>query len=127
MTWATRNGMPNRPARSFAGRNRNWDIKVRLLGSGRYLPIKADSQQVVQLLRDYHPSPFSAADIEIKRQLLLSLAHTRLNQVTQSNHELQTAQQLSRDDDSALQGEVLQTEGLIAFHRDQLASASEFI
>ena len=77
------------------------------------------------MLKDYHPTPFAAADIEIKRQLLLSLANTRLNQVNQSNHELQTAQQLSIEDDSALQGEVLQTEGLIEFHRDQLASASD--
>ncbi|MES2221854.1 MAG: CHAT domain-containing protein [Acidobacteriota bacterium] len=79
----------------------------------------------MQLLRDYPPSPFSTADIEIKRQLLLSLAHTRLNQATQSNHELQTAQLLLLEDGSAMQGEVLQTEGLIAFHRDQLAAASD--
>jgi CHAT domain-containing protein/Tfp pilus assembly protein PilF len=79
----------------------------------------------VQLLGDYRPTSFAAADIEIKRQLLLSWAHTRLNQATQSNHELQTAQQLSREDDSALQGEVLQTEGLIEFHRDKLDSASD--
>ncbi len=108
----------------FRGRNRNWDIKVRLL-EAEILTYQGNSEQVVQLLRDYHPSAFSAADIEIKRQLLLSLANTRLNHVTQSNHELQTAQQLSRDRDSALQGEVLQTGGLIAFHRDQLAAASE--
>lgn len=78
-----------------------------------------------QLLREYHPTRFAAADTEIKRQLLLSLAHTRLNQATLSNHELQTAQQLASKTNSALQGEVLQTQGLIAVHRDQLASASD--
>ena len=35
------------------------------------------------------------------------------------------AQQLSKENNSALQGEVLQTEGLIDFHRDQLANASD--
>ncbi len=79
----------------------------------------------MQLLRDYHPTAFAPADTEIKRQLLLSLANTRLNQATQANHELQTAQQLSIERDSALQGEVQQTEGLIEVHYDQLARASD--
>lgn len=107
----------------FSGRNRNWDIKFRLL-EAEVLTYQGKSQRVVGLLRDYHPSSFSATDMEIKRQLLLSWAHTRLNQADRSNHELQTAQQLSREKDSALQGEVLQTEGLIEFHHDQLASAA---
>ncbi|MHB1838545.1 MAG: CHAT domain-containing protein [Acidobacteriaceae bacterium] len=79
----------------------------------------------MQLLSDYRPTLFAAADTEIKRQLLLSLAHTRLNQAALSNQELQLAQQLATESDSALQGEVLQTEGLIAVHRDQLAAASD--
>ena len=108
----------------FSGRNRNWDIKFRLL-EAEILTYQGNSDRVVHLLEDYHPTPFAAADIEIKRQLLLSLANNRLNQANQSNHELQTAQQLSVEDDSALQGEVLQTAGLIEFHRDQLASASD--
>jgi CHAT domain-containing protein/Tfp pilus assembly protein PilF len=108
----------------FSRRNKNWDIKFRLL-EAEVLTYQGNSQRVVQLLGAYRPTPFAAADIEIKRQLLLSLANTRLNQANQSNHELQTAQQLCREDDSALQGEVLQTEGLIEFHRDQLDSASD--
>ena len=110
--------------KEFSGRNRNWDIKFRLL-EAEILTYQGNSPRVEQLLSDYHPTLFAAADTEIKRQLLLSLAHTRLNQATLSNHELQTAQQLSRESDSALQGEVLQTEGLIAVHRDQLATASD--
>ena len=108
----------------FSKRNRSWDIKFRLL-EAEILTYQGASQRVVQLLQDYHPNSFASADIEIKRQLLLSLAHNRLNQATESNHELQTAQQLSIEDNSALQGEVLQTEGLIAFHRDQLPIASD--
>lgn len=108
----------------FAGRNRSWDIKFRLL-EAEILTYQGNSQRVVQLLIDYHPPSFSAADIEIKRQLLLSWAHTRLNQPNRSNHELQTAQQLSNADHSVLQGEVLQTEGLIEVHHDQLASATD--
>jgi CHAT domain-containing protein/Tfp pilus assembly protein PilF len=110
--------------KEFSGRNRNWDIKFRLL-EAEILTYQGDSQRVVKLLSDYHPTAFTSADIEIKRQMLLSLANTRLNQVTLSNHELQTAQQFASEDDSELQGEVLRTEGLIALHRDQLASASD--
>src|SRR6185437_7899995 len=110
--------------REFSERGRSWDIKFRLL-EAEILTYQGNSQRVVQLLADYRPTPFAAPDIEIKRQLLLSWAHTRLNQANQSNHELQTAQQLCREHDSALQGEVLQTEGLIEFHRDQLDSAAK--
>ena len=110
--------------KEFTGRNRNWDIKFRLL-EAEILTYQGNSPRVEQLLSDYHPTPFVAADTEIKRQLLLCLVHTRLNQATLSNRELQRAQQISRESDSALQGEVLQTAGLIAFHRDQLATASD--
>ncbi|MDR5728799.1 MAG: CHAT domain-containing protein [Terriglobia bacterium] len=110
--------------KEFSGRNRNWDIKFRLL-EAEILTYQGNSPRVEQLLSGYHPTSFAAADIEIKRQLLLSLAHTRLNQPIRSNHELQTAQQLSTESGSALQGELLQTEGLIAVHRDQLATASD--
>lgn len=109
--------------KEFSTRNRHWDIKFRLL-EAEVLTYQGSSLRVVQLLSTYRRIPFAAADIEIKRQMLLSLANTRLNQVNLSNHELQTAQQLSREDNSTLQGEVLQTEGLIALHRDQLANAS---
>jgi CHAT domain-containing protein len=110
--------------REFAGRNRTWDIKFRLL-EAEILTYQGNSQKVVQLLMDSHPSSFAPADIEIKRQLLVSWAHTRLNQPNRSNHELQTAQQLSNAHHSALQGEVLQTEGLIELHHDQLESATD--
>lgn len=110
--------------KGLSGRNRNWDIKFRLL-EAEIVTYQGNSHKVVQLLIDYHPRSFSAADIEIKRQLLLSLAHTRLNQPNRSNHELQTAQRLSDVDHSPLEGEVLQTEGLIEVHHDQLGSATD--
>lgn len=110
--------------KGLSGRNRNWDIKFRLL-EAEIVTYQGNSYKVVQLLIDYHPRSFSAADIEIKRQLLLSLAHTRLNQPNRSNHELQTAQRLSDVDHSPLEGEVLQTEGLIEVRHDQLGSATD--
>ncbi len=100
------------------------DIKFRLL-EAEIFTYQGNSARVASLLNNYHPTPFASADIEIKRQMLLSLANTRLNHVNLSNHQLQTAQQLAIEDSSDLQGEVLRTAGLIEVHRDQLASASD--
>lgn len=77
------------------------------------------------MLGSYRTPYRAAGDSEIKRQLLLSLAHIRLNQPQQTDQELQQAQKLSRASHSSLQGEVLQTQGLIEFHRDQLANAKK--
>ncbi|MGO8720708.1 MAG: tetratricopeptide repeat protein, partial [Acidobacteriaceae bacterium] len=109
----------------FLGRGPNWDIKFRLL-EAEILTYQGSSQDVIRLLGDYHPPPsFAAGDIEIKRKLLLSLAHTRLNRSQQSDQELRAAQQLSLASHSPLQGEVLQTRGLIEIHRDQLGDARD--
>ena len=110
--------------KEFSGINQSWDIKFRLQ-EAEILTYQGDSQGVVQLLGDNHPTSFASAELQIQRQLLLSLAHSRLNQATQSNHELEVARQLSKENNSALQGELLQTEGLVDFHRDQLANASD--
>ena len=65
-------------------------------------------------------------DTEIKRQLLRSLANARLGRLQQSTDELKEAQLLSSTNNSPLQGEALQTKGLIEIHRDQLANAKSW-
>jgi CHAT domain-containing protein len=110
-------------SKEFQGRNRNWDIKFRLL-EAQILTYQGDSQQVLRLLKDDHPASFAPPDIEIQRLLLLSLANTRLNQTNLSTDELTTAQQLSEANHSQMEGEVLQTVGLVEFHHDRLDSAT---
>ncbi len=110
--------------KEFEGRNPDWDIRFRLL-EAEILTYQGSSKNVLLLLGGDHPSYPLAGDKEIQRQLLLSLAHTRLSQSHQSDHELQIAQQLSSTSHSSLQGDVLQTQGLIEFHRDQLADAED--
>jgi CHAT domain-containing protein len=110
--------------KEFVGRNPDWEIKFRLL-EAEILTYQGNSKNVILLLDDNHPSYPLDVDLEIRRQLLLSLAHTRLSQSQQSAHELQTAQQLASASHSSLQGEVLQTEGLIERHRDQFVNAKD--
>ncbi len=99
-------------------------MKFRLL-EAEILTYQGNSKNVILLLGGNHPLYSPAGDMEIRRQLLLSLAHTRVGQSHLSDHELQTAQQLARASHSSLLGEVLQTEGLIEIHRDQLANAED--
>ncbi|MHB1938379.1 MAG: CHAT domain-containing protein [Acidobacteriaceae bacterium] len=110
--------------KEFSRQDKSWDIKFRLL-EAEILTYQGSSQDVVRLLGNYDPSAFDPGDVEIKRQLLLGLADTRLNRSDKSGRELLAAQQLSKIRHSSLEGEVLQTEGLIEVHRDRLANARD--
>ncbi|MFZ0662897.1 MAG: CHAT domain-containing tetratricopeptide repeat protein [Acidobacteriaceae bacterium] len=108
----------------FSRRSGTWDIRFRLL-EAEILTYQGSSQNVIRLLDSDPPRHRTAANTEIKRQLLLSLAHTRLGQPQLSDLELQQAQRLSGASHSSLHGEVLQTEGLVEIHRDQVAKAQD--
>ena len=55
----------------------------------------------------------ASGDLAVKRALLCGLAHAKLGQDEQSDAELREAQHLSDASNSALNGEVLQTEAII--------------
>jgi len=110
--------------KEFLGRSPDWDIKFRLL-EAEILTYQGRSQDVILLLDGDKPPYPAIGDLEIKRQLLYSLAHARLGRLQQSAQELQQAQHLSDTSNSSLQGEVLQTEGLIEGQRDHLAHAKD--
>lgn len=110
--------------KEFAGSNPDWDIKFRLL-EAEILTYQGRSQDVIQLLDANRLSYPVVGDIQIKRELLCGLADSRLGRLQRSVHELQEARQLSDSSNSSLEGEVLQTEGLVERHRDLLANAKD--
>ncbi len=110
--------------KDFSGHGSQWDINFRLL-EAEILTYQGNSPDVIVLLSGDRSLDPAVGDAEIRRQLLLSLAHTRLNRPQQADREFHAAQELSSVSRSSLQGEVLQTEGLIEVHRDMLANARD--
>jgi CHAT domain-containing protein/Tfp pilus assembly protein PilF len=106
----------------FAGHNAEWEMKFRLL-EAEILSLEGHSQEVLALL-DGDASGYPAnSDAAVKRMMLCSLAHAHLGQPKLSDREMKEAMELAESIHSPLQGELLQTQGIIQTRRDRLAEA----
>jgi len=109
----------------YSGRNAEWEMKFRLL-EGEILTLEGRSEDVIASLCRDDPRFPADGDPAIKRMMLCSLAHAHTGQAQLSDNELQDARRLSESSRSALQGEVLQTQGIIETHRGHFADAHGF-
>ena len=106
----------------YSGRDARRAMEFRLL-KAEILTFGGRSQDVIALLSDSTSAYPPAGDIAIKKNLLCSLAHAHLGQLHQADQELQEARRLSESSHSQLEGEVLQTQGILETHRNRFADA----
>jgi CHAT domain-containing protein/predicted negative regulator of RcsB-dependent stress response len=111
-------------ARQEASGHQDWAMKFRLL-EAEILIYQGRRPEVVSLLTDPAVSYPTSGDLAIKRNLLLSLAHSRLGQADQADEELKQARSLAESTHSVLMGEVLRTAAVIEVSRDHLPEAAE--
>jgi CHAT domain-containing protein/Tfp pilus assembly protein PilF len=106
----------------YSGRDARRAMEFRLL-EAEILTFGGRSQDVIALLSDGTSAYPPAGDIAIKKNLLCSLAHAHLGQLQQADQELQEARRLSESSHSQLEGEVLQTQGILDTHRNRFTDA----
>jgi CHAT domain-containing protein len=110
--------------KDFSAIGADWPMKFRVL-EAEILTYRGRRPEVIALLNSPGVSYPAAGDLAIKRDLLCGLAHLRLGQPQQSDIELQEARRLSDASNSALNGEVLQTEAVVQLYRDHVPEAAE--
>jgi CHAT domain-containing protein len=108
----------------YSGRDAGWAMEFRLL-EAEVLTFGGHSQDVLALLADPKISYPATGDAAIKRAMLSSNAHMHLGQPALAQQEISEAQRLSESSNSALEGEVLQTKGVIEGRRQQLPEAGD--
>jgi CHAT domain-containing protein/Tfp pilus assembly protein PilF len=106
--------------KSFSGRDAQWEMKFRLL-EAEILGLAGHSEQVLALL-DGKDADY-AGDTAIKRKMLCGLAYAHTGQQQIADRELEEARHLSEASQSPLEGQVLQTQGIIETRRNHAAEA----
>jgi CHAT domain-containing protein len=111
---------------STAGSERalQWALKFRLLDA-QVLLTQGRPADAIALLACAGASIPTQDDSAIKWHVLCGLAHSRLDQVEESERELRAARQLAESTRSSLIAEVLRAEGLAAGHSGHLDQARE--
>ncbi len=109
---------------AFSASDANWAMRFRLLDA-EILSNQGRRPEALALLNDPGVTYPTSGDLAIKRALLCGLAYAELGHDEQSDAELREAQHLSDASNSALNGEVLQTEAIIQIHRNHLPEAAE--
>jgi CHAT domain-containing protein/tetratricopeptide (TPR) repeat protein len=109
---------------SFSASDANWAIRFRLLDA-EILSSRGRRPEAIALLNDPGVTYPTSGDLAIKRALLSGLAYAELGQDEQSDAELREARHLSDASNSALNGEVLQTEAIIQIRRNHLSEAAD--
>ncbi len=108
----------------FSAGDANWAIRFRLLDA-ELLSDQGRRPEALALLKDPRVTYPTSGDLAIKRALLCAVAYAKLGHNEKSDAELQEAQHLSDAGNSALSGEVLQTEALIQTRRNHLPEAAD--
>ena len=111
-----------RELKHWSSRDVERAMEFRLIDA-EILGLEGRSQDSIALLSDDDVAYPVVGDIAIKRKLLCSLAHVHLGQPQLADQELREARQLTESSHSKLEGELLQTKGIIETHRDQFADA----
>src|ERR1700733_10471644 len=109
---------------AFSAGDANWAVRFRLLDA-EILSHQGRRQEAIALLNDPGVSYPTSGDLAIKRALVCGSAYAELGQDEQSDVELREAQLLSDASNSALNGEVLQTEAIIQIRRNHLPEAAD--
>jgi CHAT domain-containing protein len=109
---------------SAAAGDPTWEVQFRLLEADILLR-ENRAQDVVSLLIQAGVAIPTQGDPAIKHNWLCGLAHSRLGQAAAAERELQAARRLADASHSALMGEVLRAEGLVARDAGQLDEATE--
>jgi CHAT domain-containing protein len=110
--------------KEFSAGNANWAMRFRLLDA-EILSHQGRRSEAVALLNDPGVTYPASGDLAIKRALVRGLAYAELGHEEESDAELQEAQHLSDASNSALNGEVLQTQAIIQIRRDHLPEAAD--
>ena len=97
-------------------------MRFRLLDA-EILSNQGRRSEAIALLNEPGVTYPTSGDLAIKRALVCGLAYAELGHDEQSDAELREAQHLSDASNSALNGEVLQTEAIIQIHRHHLPEA----
>src|SRR5271165_191380 len=116
-------GHAEQELKRYSGRDPKWAIEFRLLDA-EILGLEGRSQEVLALLSDNSASYPAVGDIAIKRKMFCGLAHAHVGQPQLADQELREAQLLAGSSQSKLEGEVLQTVGIVKERRDQRAEAA---
>lgn len=111
-----------RELKRWSSRDAKRATDFRLLDA-EILGLEGRSQDSISLLNDDRFAYPAVGDIAIKRKLLCSLAYVHLGQPKLVDQELRDARQLTESSHSKLEGELLQTEGIVETRRDQFANA----
>ena len=111
---------------STAGSERalQWALKFRLLDA-QVLLTQGRPADAIALLACAGASIPTQSDSAIKWHVLCGLAHSRLDQIEESERELRAAHQLAESTRSSLIAEVLRAEGLAAGHSGHRDEARE--
>ena len=116
-------GHAEQELKRYSGRDPKWAMEFRLLDA-EILGLEGRSQEVLALLSDNSASYPAVGDIAIKRKMFCGLAHAHVGQPQLADQELREAQLLAGSSQSKLEGEVLQTVGIVKERRDQRAEAA---
>jgi CHAT domain-containing protein len=110
--------------KAFSVSDANWAIRFRLLDA-EILSNQGRLPEAIALLNDPGVTYPTSGDLAIKRALLCGLTYAKVGRDEQSDTELRKAQHLSDASNSALDGEVLQTEAIIQIRRNHLPEAAD--
>jgi CHAT domain-containing protein len=110
--------------KAFSASDANWAIRFRLL-EAEILSNQGHQPEAIALLNDPRVTYPTSGDLAIKRALLCGLAYAGLGHDDQSDADLRQAQHLSDLSNSALGGEVLETEAIIQIRRNHLPEAAD--
>jgi CHAT domain-containing protein/tetratricopeptide (TPR) repeat protein len=110
--------------KGFAASDANWAMRFRLLDA-EILSHQGRRSEAIALLNDPAVTYPTSGDLAIKRALVCALAWAELGHKEQSAAQLQEAQHLSDASNSALNGEVLQTEAIVQILQNHLPEAAD--
>jgi CHAT domain-containing protein len=102
----------------------SWGLRFGLLEAEILLRQYRPGEALALLSEAGAPDP-AQADLVIKRDVLLALAHSRLDQLARAEQELRQARELAESRHSTLMGDVLRAEALLERDAGHLDSAIE--
>ena len=108
--------------RRFSGNELQWAWKFRLL-EAEILLDQGFSADVLSLLDSNLPQQFSQGDLAIKQLMLQGGAYAQLDRFQDADRRLKEAENLSRDLNSSLAGEIARARGVLAFRQNDQESA----
>jgi CHAT domain-containing protein/Flp pilus assembly protein TadD len=108
----------------YSGKSREWSWQFRLL-QAKILTYRRLSKEALSMLNLELPADLSHGDLAIRKEMVQGLALARLGRNQEADHHLSEAQYLCDLTHSSLAGELADTNGVVAFGREDFPAAED--